>query len=192
MSASGPAAEHHKVLVVGGGTAGITVAARLVRAGIDDIAVVEPSGSHYYQPLWTLVGGGRASADETVRPEADVMPKGVRWVREAATDVDPEAQTVTTESGRTHYYDYLVMAPGIQLNFGNVPGLTEPSAAAASPVTTGSTSRHAPGRTSATCAAAPRCSRCPRDRSSARAPLRRSLIWPPTGGGHRASWTAPG
>ena len=125
MSASGPAAEHHKVLIVGGGTAGITVAARLVRAGIDDIGVVEPSGSHYYQPLWTLVGGGRASADETVRPEAEVMPKGVRWVHEAATGVDPEAQAVTTESGRTHYYDYLVLAPGIQLNFGNVPGLTE-------------------------------------------------------------------
>ena len=125
MSASGPAAEHHEVLIVGGGTAGITVAARLVRAGINDIAVVEPSGSHYYQPLWTLVGGGRASADETVRPEANVMPKGVRWVHDAAADVDPDAQTVTTESGRTLRYDYLVLAPGIQLNFGNVSGLTE-------------------------------------------------------------------
>ena len=125
MTASGLAADHHKVLIVGGGTAGITVAARLVRAGIDDIGVVEPAGSHYYQPLWTLVGGGRASADETVRPEAEVMPKGVRWVHEAATDVDPEAQAVTTESGRTHYYDYLVLAPGIQLNFGGVSGLTE-------------------------------------------------------------------
>ncbi len=125
MSASGPAAEHHEVLIVGGGTAGITVAARLVRAGIKDIAVVEPSGSHYYQPLWTLVGGGRASADETVRPEANVMPKGVRWVHDAAADVDPDTQTVTTESGRPLRYDYLVLAPGIQLNFGNVSGLTE-------------------------------------------------------------------
>jgi sulfide:quinone oxidoreductase len=125
MSASGQAAEHHNVLIVGGGTAGITVAGRLVRAGIDDIAVVEPSGSHYYQPLWTLVGGGRAPADITVRPEAQVMPKGVGWIHEAATDVDPDAQTVTTESDRTLHYDYLVLAPGIQLNFGNVSGLTE-------------------------------------------------------------------
>jgi sulfide:quinone oxidoreductase len=118
-------AEHHKVVIVGGGTGGITVAARLRRAGMDDVTVVEPSSSHHYQPLLTLVGGGRCPASATVRPEADVMPKGVTWVREAATGTDPAAQTVTTESGRTLHYDYLVMAPGIQLDFGKVPGLTE-------------------------------------------------------------------
>jgi len=118
-------AEHHKVVIVGGGTGGITVAARLRRAGLDDVTVVEPSSSHHYQPLLTLVGGGRCPASATVRPEADVMPKDVTWVREAATGTDPAAQTVTTESGRTLHYDYLVMAPGIQLDFGKVPGLTE-------------------------------------------------------------------
>jgi sulfide:quinone oxidoreductase len=123
MSASDQA--RHKVLIVGGGTAGITVAARLQRAGVTDIAIVEPSGSHYYQPLFTLVGGGRAPASETVRPEASVMPKGVLWIRDAATGIDPDAQTVATESGRTVGYDYLVVAPGIQLDFGKVPGLTE-------------------------------------------------------------------
>jgi sulfide:quinone oxidoreductase len=122
---SAPAPEHHKVLIVGGGTAGITVAARLARAGVDDVAVVEPSSRHYYQPLFTLVGGGRAPQDKTVRPEADVMPKGVRWVREAATGTDPHAQTVTTDSGRILHYDYLVMAPGIQLDFDKVAGLTD-------------------------------------------------------------------
>jgi len=117
--------ERHKVLIVGGGTAGITVAARLRRVGVTDVAVVEPSGSHYYQPLFTLVGGGRAPASETVRPEASVMPKGVVWVREAAASIDPAAQAVTTTSGRVLGYDYLVVAPGIQLDFGKIPGLTE-------------------------------------------------------------------
>src|ERR1039457_184956 len=125
MSQPNPGPEHHKVLIVGGGTGGIVVAARLRRAGIDDVTVVEPSSSHYYQPLWTLGGGGRCPASVTVRPEADVMPKGVTWVHEAAAGADPAAQTVTTQSGRTLHYDYLVMAPGIQLDFDKVPGLTE-------------------------------------------------------------------
>ncbi len=123
MSATDQA--RHNVLVVGGGTAGITVAARLRRAGVTDVAVIEPSSSHYYQPLFTVVGGGRAPASATVRPEASVMPKGVVWIRDAASGIDPDAQTVTTESGRAVGYGYLVVAPGIQLDFGKIPGLTE-------------------------------------------------------------------
>jgi sulfide:quinone oxidoreductase len=122
---SAPHQERHKVLIIGGGTAGITVAARLRRAGVTDIAIVEPSGTHYYQPLFTLVGGGRAPLSETVRPEGTVMPNGVVWVREAAASIDPAAQTVATMSGRVLGYDYLVVAPGIQLDFGKIPGLTE-------------------------------------------------------------------
>jgi sulfide:quinone oxidoreductase len=122
---SAAATEHHNILIVGGGTAGITTAARLVRAGQTDIAVIEPSSQHYYQPLFTLVGGGRAPQSATVRPESSVMPKGVRWITESAVTVDPGDQLVTTGSGRAVRYDYLVMAPGIQLNYDKVPGLTE-------------------------------------------------------------------
>jgi sulfide:quinone oxidoreductase len=122
---SAPDQARHKVLIIGGGTAGITVAARLRRAGATDLAVIEPSSDHYYQPLFTLVGGGRAPVSATVRPEASVMPKGVLWIRDAAVGMDPDGQTVTTESGSVVGYDYLVAAPGIQLDFGKVPGLTE-------------------------------------------------------------------
>jgi sulfide:quinone oxidoreductase len=124
MSQSSPALPKEKVVIVGGGTGGIVAAARLRRAGVDSITVIEPSLSHYYQPLWTLVGGGRCPQAATVRAESRVMPKGVTWVREAATAVDPSAQTVTTPSGDLNY-DYLVMAAGIQLDFGKVPGLPE-------------------------------------------------------------------
>ena len=116
---------HHQVLIAGGGTAGLTVAARLRRAGVSDIAVLDPSASHYYQPLWTLVGGGRAPAASTVRPQASLIPGGVTWIADAAAGVDPGAQTVSTASGRTLHYDYLIVAPGIQLDFGKVAGLTE-------------------------------------------------------------------
>ena len=75
----------HQIVIVGGGTAGITVAARLLRKGYTDVAVIEPSDKHYYQPLWTLVGGGQAQAAATERAESSVMPKGATWIRTAAT-----------------------------------------------------------------------------------------------------------
>jgi sulfide:quinone oxidoreductase len=115
----------HRIVIIGGGTAGITVAARLRNAGEADIAVIEPSEEHYYQPLWTVVGGGLAKASETVRPEASVMPRGVKWIKARAQEIDPDAQQVTTEEGITVGYDYLVVCPGIQLDWDRVPGLTE-------------------------------------------------------------------
>jgi len=51
-----------QVLVVGGGTGGVTAAAQLSRAtggpGANSIAIVEPKEQHWYQPMWTMVGGG--------------------------------------------------------------------------------------------------------------------------------------
>ena len=68
--------DKHQILIVGGGTAGITVAARMLRTGYTDVAVIEPSSTHHYQPLWTLVGGGQATASTTERTQSSVMPKG--------------------------------------------------------------------------------------------------------------------
>ena len=113
----------HDVVVIGGGTAGITAAARLRNAGVTDVAIIEPSSVHYYQPLWTLVGGGEADIDSTVRPEASVIPKGATWIQGAATAVDPEAQTVTLDSGQSIGFQWLVVAAGIQLDWGKIPGL---------------------------------------------------------------------
>ncbi|UQA94871.1 NAD(P)/FAD-dependent oxidoreductase [Streptomyces halobius] len=114
---------HHQILIIGGGTAGITVAARLRRAGVRDIALLEPSETHWYQPLWTLVGGGQAPLRASLRTEADVIPPGVRWLRERATAVDPDARRVTTASGRVLSYRRLVLAPGLRLDWDGLPGL---------------------------------------------------------------------
>ena len=115
----------HQILIVGGGTAGITVAARLLRKGHSDVAVIEPSDVHYYQPLWTLVGGGQAKAATTVRPEASVMPKGASWIKKAAASVDPDNNTVTCTDGTDYEYDVLVVCPGIQLDWGRTEGLAD-------------------------------------------------------------------
>ncbi|MER6560004.1 FAD/NAD(P)-binding oxidoreductase [Streptomyces sp. NPDC001027] len=120
-----PLSGRHRVAVIGGGSAGISVAARLRRAGVTDVSVIEPSDTHWYQPLWTLVGGGQASLRDTHRPEASVMPDGVRWIRRRALAVDPEARTVTLSGDDELTYETLVLAPGLQLDWGGVPGLAE-------------------------------------------------------------------
>ncbi len=116
---------HHRIVIIGGGNAGISVAARLRIKGQDDVAVIEPSDRHYYQPLWTMVGGGQSKADSTVRPQASVMPKGVAWIKGAAEGVDPEKNEVRLVDGTVVSYDYLVVCPGIQLDWASTPGLPE-------------------------------------------------------------------
>lgn len=116
---------HHNVLIVGGGSAGISVAARLQRAGLDDVGVVEPSATHYYQPLWTLVGGGLAPVADSARPEADVMPRSASWIQDAAVGIDPEQKRVDLASGDHATYEHLVVAPGIQLDWDKVPGMSD-------------------------------------------------------------------
>ncbi|MBL9107244.1 MAG: NAD(P)/FAD-dependent oxidoreductase [Myxococcales bacterium] len=116
--------QHHKIVVVGGGTGGITVAARLSRAlASPDIAVIEPSDRHYYQPLWTLVGGGAATKESTVRAEADLIPRGATWIRDSVREFQPERNAVVTADGRTVGYDWLVVAPGIQIDWARIDGL---------------------------------------------------------------------
>jgi len=115
---------HHKIVIVGGGTGGITVAARLSRAlKTPDIAIIEPSDRHYYQPLWTLVGGGAATKESTVRAEADLIPPGATWIRDRVVEFAPDQNLVTTADGRSVHYDYLVVAPGIQLDWAKIEGL---------------------------------------------------------------------
>jgi sulfide:quinone oxidoreductase len=117
---------HYEVLILGGGTAGLTVASQLAdRIGGRRVAIVEPSPTHYYQPLWTLVGGGIFSREESAREEADLIPDGVMWIRDLATSVDPEKRSVVTASSGTLTYDFLVVAPGVVPQWTKIPGLAE-------------------------------------------------------------------
>ncbi len=116
---------HHRIVIVGGGSAGISVAARLRRAGEQDVALIEPAALHYYQPLWTLVGGGVVPVETSRRLESSVVPRGVRWVQDAAVELDPDARQVTIASGARVGYDLLVLCPGLELAWDMVPGLAE-------------------------------------------------------------------
>jgi sulfide:quinone oxidoreductase len=117
--------KHFQILIVGGGNAGISLAAQLIEKNPKlDIAIIDPADKHYYQPAWTLVGSGVFDINKTVREEASVIPKGVRWIPEAATGFEPEKNCVKT-SGGEYTYDFLVVCPGIQLNWASVKGLQE-------------------------------------------------------------------
>ncbi len=117
---------HYKIVIVGGGTAGITVASQLSKLlNSKEIAIIEPSRKHYYQPLWTLVGGGEASKESTERNEADYIPIGSTWIEDAVTEFCPEQNYLLTQNGKKISYDFLVVAPGIQIDWGKIKGLKE-------------------------------------------------------------------
>lgn len=114
------------IVIVGGGAAGITVAARLRNAKPDlNVTIIEPAEKHFYQPLWTLVGGGIFAREDSARDEANLIPDGARWIKDYATGFAPEASQVHLKSGESVTYDALVVAPGIQVNWNQVKGLAE-------------------------------------------------------------------
>jgi sulfide:quinone oxidoreductase len=117
---------HYAIIIVGGGNAGISVAAQLLRKKQSlDIAIIDPSEVHYYQPAWTLVGGGAFDIQKTRRKEASVIPPGAQWIKDSVSGFSPESNQVLLHTGRTLSYDYLVVAPGIQLNWNDIEGLPE-------------------------------------------------------------------
>lgn len=118
--------QHHQILIIGGGNAGISTAAQLLRAKKDlEIAIIEPSEKHYYQPAWTLVGAGIFNLKDTIKNEKDYIPKNTTWIKDAVVSFEPEQKQVTTKNGDQFTYDVLIVAPGIQLNWHLVKGLKE-------------------------------------------------------------------
>ncbi|CAJ0779472.1 hypothetical protein LMG7141_00889 [Ralstonia condita] len=112
------------VLILGGGTAGIGVAASLRRRRPQlGITIVEPSDTHYYQPAWTLVGGGVFDAQATARPTDALLPAGVQRIRAAATRVDADAHRVQLDNGQTLAYRQLIICPGLRLAWERIEGL---------------------------------------------------------------------
>lgn len=117
---------HHQILIVGGGNAGITAAAQLLRANKQlDVAIIEPGDKHYYMPAWTLVGGGVFNIKDTIHNEADVIPKKAKWIKEYVVSFEPDENKLTTQNGNEYSYDILVVGAGIQMNWHLIKGLQE-------------------------------------------------------------------
>ncbi|MCB9246607.1 MAG: NAD(P)/FAD-dependent oxidoreductase [Flavobacteriales bacterium] len=116
----------YQILVVGGGNAGISVSAKiLIKKPDAEIAIIDPSEFHYYQPAWTLVGAGTFDMKKTIRRESEVIPKGVTWIKERVDRFEPEENRVITAEGNTYSYEQLIVCPGIQLDWDKVQGLRE-------------------------------------------------------------------
>ncbi|WP_432541605.1 NAD(P)/FAD-dependent oxidoreductase [Kineococcus sp. SYSU DK002] len=120
-----PPVTRAEVLVVGAGNAGVSLAAKLLRDGARDVAIVEPSPVHRYRPLLNYVGAGRATPADVERPTASVVPPGCRWVQDAVASVDTAQRTVRTRRGASIGYGTLVVCPGMREDWAATPGLQD-------------------------------------------------------------------
>jgi len=116
----------HDIVIVGAGAGGISVAASLLaRDGNLDIAIIDPADVHYYQPGWTMVGGGIFDASVTARTMASLIPQGVHWIKAAVSAFEPQANAVILDGCRVVKYKRLIVTPGLKLNWNGIPGLVD-------------------------------------------------------------------
>lgn len=118
--------QHYDVVVVGGGAGGIAAAASILsRDKRLNLAIIDPADKHYYQPGWTMVGGGIFQPVTTGRPMSSVIPAGATWIKQAVAGFDPDNNTVQLDDDSQLHYDRMVVAPGLKLNWEGVEGLKE-------------------------------------------------------------------
>lgn len=115
---------HYDVVIVGAGAAGISVAASLKsrKPGLD-VAMIDPADIHYYQPGWTMVGGGIFDASDTAKTMGSLIPKGVTWIKSAVAAFEPKRNAVVLDGCRVVGYDRLVVCPGLKLDWAGIEGL---------------------------------------------------------------------
>jgi sulfide:quinone oxidoreductase len=117
---------HFQILIVGGGNAGISSAAKLLlKNKYLNIGIIDPSEKHYYQPAWTLVGAGVFDIKKTIKNQKNFIPEKATWIKDAVDVLDPQNNTVICTSGKKFSYDVMILCPGIQLDWDKIKGLKE-------------------------------------------------------------------
>jgi sulfide:quinone oxidoreductase len=117
-----------RLLVLGAGTAGTMVVNKLRHrlAKADwEIAVVDQSDRHFYQPGYLFIPFGAYSPDEVVKPRKRFIPDGVDLVYGEVDRVEPDANAVLLSDGRRLPYDYLVIATGVEPRPDQTPGMLD-------------------------------------------------------------------
>jgi len=116
------------VIVIGGGYGGAT-AARYVRMWSEhtiDVTLIEPNASFISCPLSNLVlGGSRQIADLTMTMKAQ---HGIRIVRDTVVSIDADKRTLALAGGATLNYDRLIVSPGVDFMWDQLPGMLKPGA----------------------------------------------------------------
>lgn len=113
-----------KLLIVGGGSGGCTMAAKLSKYE-KDIIMLEPNEKHYYQPMFTLIGGGMKTLSQSNCSTKSLLPKNVNWIQDKVNSFNPKDNSVTISNSDTIHYDYMVVSVGLQLNYDQITGLRE-------------------------------------------------------------------
>lgn len=114
-----------KIVIIGGGAAGISMASRLKHwLNEPDITLIDPSDRQFYQPGFTLIASGVYQPDDVWKKQEDCMPSGIKWVKDSVAAVDPVWNQVTTVNNGKIPYDFLVLTPGLQINWEKVEGIT--------------------------------------------------------------------
>lgn len=120
------------ILIVGGGLSGTIVANGLcrqlgaqLRSGAVTITMLGASDTHMYQPGLLYVPFGRMREHELVREQSRVLDRRIHYYVDPAKHVDVEKKQVSTDSGRTFKYDYLVLATGSRIMPQSIPGMQE-------------------------------------------------------------------
>lgn len=139
VTPAAPTSRSHKVVVVGGGSAGMTISHQLQRTGKfsqDDIAIVDPAEFHHYQPGWTLVGGGLKNKEDLKQPLTKLVDPKFKFYNEQVGAFSPEDNSITLSNGDKVNYEQLVVAPGINVDTSTIKGLPEALADSKSSVST--------------------------------------------------------
>ena len=116
----------YDVVIVGAGSGGIAAASSLRKRNSSlRIALIDPASAHYYQPGWTMVGGGIFDVNTTNRSMQSLIPRGVTWIQQSVTAFSPKDNEVELNNGDRVHYSQLIVAPGLTLDWGAVEGLEE-------------------------------------------------------------------